>query len=313
MRPRQACAEEAGADVLRVADGNVDAFPDLATAVTRRRVDELQRTGAVRTSRLRPAGDVLAEGRVTRVALVKDELAGRVDDRVLNVNLEVVDREPEVLQDRDAIRSDHDTEGIRLARLLGEIRITEIEAADALQVGLVQRERSVGGDVQRYARLGEAALTQRATGGGRHAFAGVRKPRREGLARRRVQLVDIRRANRLGISTPETHLRDRLEVETGIPAHRVAHGRVVRESDRSAGGEQVVRKDRHVGLEVALHHVEVALGARNGVTGVEPRLLQRIELAARELLTVLGADRNRQRARRQVEHLAGDVGASELL
>jgi len=106
----------------------------------------------------------------------------------------------------------------------------------------------------------------------------LRRSPRKRLARRREQLVDVRRSRGQRADCTEPHLAQRRPLDPRIPAQRVADGRVVGEADCAAGVQRVerrqVRKDRNVQLQVGFRDVEGTFGARNGVAGIEAGLLQ---------------------------------------
>ena len=106
-------------------------------------------------------------------------------------------------------------------------------------------------------------------------------------------------------------------LDARIPAERVADRRVVAPASGTADvkslGERRVLEDGDPHLAEKFADVERTVSCRDGVAGIQARLLQRIELAARTLLAVLEAARYAERTGRQHHRFTGDGRAGQLL
>src|SRR5690606_12581168 len=131
-------------EVEALGQGDVDTFSLQLARVHTARVDELDGARAACTKLRGVTGDALTVIVITvGVAVLQDRGPRNGHDRVIDVDVVVIDAQHGVAEEVDPTRRVDGARGPRIRLFFTQVRVSAVEAADALLVRLGQEERAV--------------------------------------------------------------------------------------------------------------------------------------------------------------------------
>src|SRR5690606_17400774 len=95
------------------------------------------------------------------IALVQNESARRRNDRVLDLDVKVIDRQLQSTKRVDRTRVDGDANRPRFALLFVQIGVGIVEPADALNISLIDGELAICGNIRPDTGVSKALSCQR--------------------------------------------------------------------------------------------------------------------------------------------------------